>query len=223
MLLPDQRSDVVRCCQQLLATGLVRGTSGNVSVRQAESGTIAITPTGLDYPSMRAEDVAVLDTEGRQLDGSLRPTSELALHLGVYRQRPDVQAVVHTHSMFATTFAVLGKPLPPVHYLIARAGGRVPAAPYARYGTPELAQACVRTLGEGNAVLLANHGVVAVGPDLAAATAVAEAVEFVAELAWRAGLVGTPKLLTDAELVEAAEAFADYGSQPSTPPESGGI
>ncbi len=215
MLLPDQRNEVVQACRQLLATGLVRGTSGNVSLRQAESGSIAITPTGVGYPDMQAEQVAVLDTAGRQLDGALRPTSELALHLGIYRQRPDVHAVVHTHSMYATTFAVLGEPLPAVHYLIARAGGRVPLAPYARYGTLELAQACVRTLEDGLAVLLANHGVVAVGPDLAAAMAVAEAVEFVAELAWRARLAGTPNLLTEAQLAEAAEALADYGSQPS--------
>jgi L-fuculose-phosphate aldolase len=215
MLLPDQRSAVVQACQQLLATGLVRGTSGNVSIRQRESGLIAITPTGVGYPQLRPEDVAVLDADGRQLDGSLRPTSEIALHLGVYRRRPDVHAVVHTHSMFATTFAVLGEPLPPVHYLIARAGGHVPLAPYARYGTAELAQVSVETLGDGGAVLLANHGVVAVGPELAAAMAVAEAVEFVAELAWRSRLAGTPNLLTDAELAEATEAFADYGSQPS--------
>jgi L-fuculose-phosphate aldolase len=215
MLLPDQRSAVVQACQQLLATGLVRGTSGNVSIRQQESGLIAITPTGVGYPQMQPEDVTVLDAGGRQLDGSLRPTSEIALHLGVYRRRPDVHAVVHTHSMFATTFAVLGEPLPPVHYLIARAGGHVPVAPYARYGTVELAEVAARTLGDGGAVLLANHGVVAVGPELPAALAVAEAVEFVAELAWRSRLAGTSNLLTDAELAEAAEAFADYGSQPS--------
>jgi L-fuculose-phosphate aldolase len=211
VLLPDQRAAVVRACSELLATGLVRGTSGNVSVRDPASGAIAITPTGLPYPGMTAEDVAVLGPDGDQLDGALLPTSELALHLGVYRARPDVNAVVHTHSMFATTFAVLGEPVPPVHYLIVRAGGSVPVAPYARYGTVELAQACVRTLGTGFAVLLANHGVVAVGAGLDAAMQVAEAVEYTAELAWRARQAGVPRLLDADQLAAVRQAFTGYG------------
>lgn len=211
MLLPDQRSAVVRACRELLATGLVRGTSGNVSVRDPASGTIAITPTGLAYTGMRASDVAVLSPEGTQLGGDLRPTSELALHLGIYRDRPDVGAVVHTHSMFATTFAVLGEQIPAVHYLIVRAGETVPVAPYARYGTPELAESCVRTLGSGFAVLLANHGVVAVGAGLDTAMAVAEAVEYTAELAWRARQLGVPRVLDPDQLAAARAAFASYG------------
>jgi len=211
VLLADQRCAVVTACRDLLAAGLVRGTSGNVSVRVPATGTIAITPTGMRYPGMRAEDVAVLAPDGSQLDGALRPTSELALHLAVYAERPDVGAVVHTHSMFATTFAVLGEPVPPVHYLIARTGGSVPVAPYARYGTVELAQAAVRALGTGFAVLLANHGVVAVGTDLDHAMAVAEAVETTAELAWRARQAGVAQLLDADELAAAAEAFAGYG------------
>lgn len=211
MLLPDQRAAVARACRELLATGLVRGTSGNVSVRDPASGTIAITPTGLGYTGMRDCDVAVLSGDGDQLDGDLRPTSEVALHLGIYRARPDVAAVVHTHSMFATTFAVLGEQIPAVHYLIVRAGESVPVAPYARYGTAELAESCVRTLGSGFAVLLANHGVVAVGADLAAAMAVADAVEYTAELAWRARQLGTPRLLDAGQLAAARAAFASYG------------
>lgn len=218
MLLPDQRAAVVRVCSELLASGLVRGTSGNVSVRDPASGAIAITPTGLPYPGMTAGDVAVLGPDGNQLDGDLQPTSEVALHLGIYQARPDVGAVVHTHSMFATTFAVLGESVPPVHYLIARAGESVPVAPYARYGTAELAQSCVRTLGAGSAVLLANHGVVAVGADLSAALAVAEAVEFTAELAWRARQLGVARVLDADQLAEARTAFAGYGQPaPSSP------
>ncbi|MGI8667846.1 MAG: class II aldolase/adducin family protein [Jatrophihabitans sp.] len=214
MLLPDQRTAVLACCQQLLATGLVRGTSGNVSVRERDSGTIAISPTGVGYSQLSAADIVVLDPSGRQLDGRLRPTSELALHLGLYQARPELGAVVHTHSMFATTFAVLGEALPPVHYLIARAGGEVPVAPYARYGSPELAESCVRTLAGGGAVLLANHGVVAVGTSLAQAMEIAEAVEFVAELAWRARLAGSPRLLDEAQLAQARSALSSYGRQP---------
>ena len=211
MLLPDHREAVAQACRELLAAGLLRGTSGNVSVRDFDSGTIAITPTGVGYPGMRDSDVAVLSADGAQLDGELRPTSEVALHLGVYRARPDVGAIVHTHSMFATTFAVLGEQIPPVHYLIVRAGEAVPVAPYARYGTVELAESCVRTLGSGFAVLLANHGVVAVGADLGAAMAVAEAVEYTAELAWRARQLGVPQVLDTGQLAAARAAFASYG------------
>ena len=211
MLLPDHREAVAQACRELLAAGLLRGTSGNVSVRDFDSGTIAITPTGVGYPGMCDTDVAVLSADGAQLDGELRPTSEVALHLGVYRARPDVGAIVHTHSMFATTFAVLGEQIPPVHYLIVRAGEAVPVAPYARYGTVELAESCVRTLGSGFAVLLANHGVVAVGADLGAAMAVAEAVEYTAELAWRARQLGVAQVLDPGQLAAARAAFASYG------------
>jgi L-fuculose-phosphate aldolase len=219
VLLADQRSAVVDACRQLLAGGLLRGTSGNVSVREAESGAIAITPTGVGYPQLTAEDIAVIDDAGRRLAGDLLPTSELALHLAVYRHRPDVEAVVHTHSMFATTFAVLAEPIPAVHYLLARAGpGAQPVsvAPYARYGTEELADSCVRTLGRGNAVLLANHGLVAVGTGLAEAVSLADAVEYTAELAWRARQLGTPRLLDAGQLAEVGRALAEYG-QPRRP------
>jgi L-fuculose-phosphate aldolase len=209
MTLGEERTAVVRACQQLLATGLVRGTSGNVSVRRGEA--VAVSPTGVPYPELTPDAVPVVDLDGSPLDGSLAPTSELALHLAVYRARPDVAAIVHTHSMFATVFAVLGEPIPPVHYLLARAGGRVPLARYARYGTSELAEACVRALADQPAVLLSQHGVVAVGTELAEAMAVAEAVEYVAELGWRARLAGTPRVLDDGQLAEAAAAFRDYG------------
>ncbi|MEO9237526.1 MAG: class II aldolase/adducin family protein, partial [Jatrophihabitantaceae bacterium] len=116
------------------------------------------------------------------------------------------------HSIFATTFAVLGEPIPMVHYLLVRAGRQSPpVAPYARYGTEELARSCVDTLGDGGAVLLANHGVVAVGADLGAAMAVAEAVEYTAELAWRARQLGLPQVLDEAQCAAATEAFGTYG------------
>ncbi|MFL6164463.1 MAG: class II aldolase/adducin family protein [Jatrophihabitantaceae bacterium] len=209
MLLAEQRSAVVWGCQRLLATGLVRGTAGNISVRQADA--VAVSPTGVPYPELEPAAVPVVGLDGSRLDGALAPTSELALHLRIYRTRPDVAAIVHTHSMFATVFAVLDEPIPPVHYQLARAGGSPPIAPYARYGTEELAEACVRALADRPAVLLAHHGLVAVGSELAEAMTVAESVEYVAELAWRARLLGNQRALTDAQLAEAAEAFRGYG------------
>jgi L-fuculose-phosphate aldolase len=220
MLLAEHRSAIVTACQQLLADGLLRGTSGNLSIRDRDSQAIAITPTGIDYPAMTAADVAVLDGSGDRLDGALLPSSEWALHLAIFRQRPDVGAVVHTHSVFATTFAVLGEPVPPVHYLLARAGSDwlpVPVARYARYGSLELADNCVRTLADGNAVLLANHGLVAVGATLATAVALADAVEYTAELAWRARQLGQPRVLNADQLAAAAEAFGSYGQSYGRP------
>lgn len=209
MVLGDQRSAVVRGCRQLLTSGLVRGTSGNISIRQ--DGAVAVSPTGVPYPALAPAAVPVVDLAGNRVDGELAPTSELALHLAVYRTRPDVAAIVHTHSMFATVYAVLGEPIPAVHYQLARAGGSVPIAPYARYGTAELAEHCVRALADRPAVLLAHHGVVAVGAELDEAMAVAESVEYVAELGWRARLLGNQHALSAGQLAEAAEAFRGYG------------
>ena len=187
----------------------MRGTAGNVSARSG--GLVAITPTGADYRRLDQASVPVVDLHGRPVAGGLAPSSELPLHLAVYRARPDVGAVVHTHSTFATTFAVLGEELPAVHYVLAHAGRRVRVAPYATYGTGELADACVAALAGDRAVLLANHGVVAVGDGLERALLAAEAVEEVAELCWRARCLGTPAVLPDAEMERVARAFEGYG------------
>ena len=203
------RLEVAEGARQLLDRGLVRGTSGNLSARSG--GLVAVTPTGVGYRHLEPEQVTVIDLAGAVVDGRLRPSSEVPMHLAVYRARPDVGAVAHTHSVFATTFAVLGEELPAVHYLLAWAGRRVRVAPYASYGTPAIARGCVEVLGGDGAVLLANHGVVAVGADVAGALVVAEAVESTAELCWRARLLGTPAVLPDAEMDRVAEALRCYG------------
>jgi len=209
VVLAELRAAVATAALRLLEAGLVRGTAGNVSARAG--GLVAVTPTGLDYRRLDHGSIPVVDLDGRVVEGDLAPSSELPLHLAVYRARNDVGAVVHTHSTFATTFAVLGEELPAVHYLLAHAGRRVRLAPYATYGTGELAGACVAALGADGAVLLANHGVVAVGPGLDRALLVAEAVEQVAELCWRARCLGTPVVLPDKEMDRVARAFEHYG------------
>lgn len=214
MRLQPQREAVVAACRHLLTSGLVTGTSGNISVRDTGSGLLAVSPSGTDYLSMTAEDVAVMDIDGQVVDGRLAPTTEAVMHLGIYAARPDVGAVVHTHSPFATTFAVLGEPVPAVHYILAKAGD-VRVAPYARYGTTQIARACVETLGEDDGVLLANHGVVAVGDGLGSAMAVAEAIEFTAEVTWRARSIGVPNVLDADEMAGVAAAFSTYGRQPA--------
>jgi L-fuculose-phosphate aldolase len=214
MVLAEQRADVAQACRALLAAGLVRGTSGNVSIRHGAQ--VAVSPTALAYSRLQPEDVPVVGLDASPVDGRTRPTSELALHLAIYRARAEVGAVVHTHSVFATVFAVLGEQIPAVHYQLARAGGEVPVAGYARYGSEELAQRCVLALADRRAVLLAHHGVVAVGPDLPEAMAVAESVEYVAELAYRARLLGGGRVLDAPQLAEAAESFRTY-RQPDGP------
>jgi L-fuculose-phosphate aldolase len=205
----DPAAAVVTACRSLAAAGLVRGTSGNVSIRQGEL--IFASPTGVPYQELESAMVSVVRLSDGNLGSGLVPTSELPLHLAVYRGRPDVNAIVHTHSMFATVFASRQQSVPPVHYLLARAGGPPPVAPYARYGSAELAENCAKTLGDSRSVLLANHGLVCTGATLAEAMAAAEAIEYVAELAWRAMQSGAPVLLTDEQLAEAAQAFDGYG------------
>jgi len=211
VLLPTERQVIIHACRELVAGGLVRGTSGNVSIRDTATGLIAITPSGTNYLTMVPQEVAVLNLDGDTVEGKLRPTTEAALHLQIYRARPDVNAVVHTHSPFATTLAALHEPVPAVHYILAKAATTVQVAPYQRYGTPELAAACVLTLGADWGVLLANHGVVAVGKQMASALAVAEAIEFTAEITWRARAIGTPVVLDETEMAGVASAFSTYG------------
>jgi L-fuculose-phosphate aldolase len=211
-VLAGVRARVVEAGVRLLDAGLARGTAGNVSARAGDD-LVAITPTGLDYRRLTAADVPLLAMDGRVVAGGTRPSSEVPMHLAVYRGRRDVGAIVHTHSVFATTLAVLGEELPGVHYAIALAGRRVRVAPYATYGTEALAERCVATLGADRAVLLANHGVLAVGGDLDLALAVAEAVEFTAEVCWRARCLGAPNVLPDQELDRVARAFAGYGQR----------
>jgi L-fuculose-phosphate aldolase len=197
----------------MLACGLTTGTGGNLSVRDPEEGTIALTPSGIDYDRLTPEDMVVVDEEGGVIEGRHRPTSELGLHLAVYRTRADVGSVVHTHSVYATTLACLHWEIPPVHYLIGFAGKTVPVAPYATFGTEGLARSAVDTLGRGNAVLLANHGLVAVGPHLARAFAAAEEIELVARIYYQARCAGEPRLIGEEEMDRVMEKLAGYGRQ----------
>jgi L-fuculose-phosphate aldolase len=214
-VLEELRRQVAATARAMHASGLVRGIAGNVSAR---TGTlVAATPTGVPARFLHPRQVAVVDLTGTPVEGDWRPTSELPMHLAVYRARPDATAIVHTHSVFATTFAVLGQEIPAVHYVVGFAGTRVPVAGYARYGTEELGANCVAALADGNAVLLANHGVLAVGPTPSRALTVAEAVEYTAELCWRARALGTPHILDEAEMTRVIEAFVTYGQPGSRP------
>lgn len=195
---------------EILEEGLTQKTSGNVSVRFDENR-VAISPSGVPYHEIEPADVPILDLDGEQVGEGKPPSSETPMHLAAYRRREDVGGVVHTHSPYATTFASLGQSIPPSHYLIAFAGKEVPVAPYARNGSEELAEAAMDTMGEdANAVLLRNHGVLAVAPTLDDAHNVAARVEYVGRIHWQASLLGEPELVGDDELDGLIDYFQDY-------------
>jgi L-fuculose-phosphate aldolase len=216
MLLMSERNDIVRLGRRLLTAGLTTGTGGNLSIFNRRDGLIAISPSGIEYEVMTSADVPVVDVAGMTVEGSEKPSSELDFHLALYRKRPDIQAVVHTHSVYATTMACLNWEIPAVHYLVAFSGLKVPLAPYATFGTPQLAANVAESIGDFNALLLANHGLVTVGPNLATAFAVAEEIELVARIYYQAKCIGEPVILPNGEMSRVVEKFAVYGRKGET-------
>ena len=204
------REEIVAVAQTLDQAGLVPNKSGNVSRRSPDG--FLITPAGVFYRDLTPEQIVALTLGGEPEPGAARPSSEWRMHAAIYSQRPDVSAIVHTHSPRATALACAGRGIPPFHYMIALAGGDIRCMPYATFGTFELAASAVRGLAGRRATLLANHGVVTVGASLREAHSVAVEVEnlagqYLAMLA--AGL--QPVLLSDDELRNVIGRFQDYG------------
>jgi L-ribulose-5-phosphate 4-epimerase len=192
------REELVRLHAELPRHQLVVWTGGNVSVRDPESGLVAIKPSGVRYEDLTAASMVVMDLDGAVVEGDLRPSSDVASHLYVYRHRPDVNGVVHTHSRFATAFAAVGRPIPV--YLTAQAdefGGPIPCAGFAFIGDDSIGQLVVDGLGRSPAILLRNHGVFTVGPSAEAAVKAAVMVEDIAATVWAALQLGTPDILDD--------------------------
>jgi L-fuculose-phosphate aldolase len=207
------RTRIVEVGIELERLGILDLTAGNISVRTGEDD-IAITPSGIPYGDTTAEDIVICSlSEGAVLDGLRKPSSELALHRSVYAARPETGAVVHTHSPYATTLAVLRRPIPAVHYVISRLGtSEVPVVDYATYGTEELAENALAGLpGTTKALLLANHGALALGDDLDEAALNARVLETLAATYWRALAVGSPVILSDDEIVRVMERHKQYG------------
>ena len=202
------REQVAAASRRLAAERLVHGGAGNVSVRAGER--VAVTPAGSVLRELEAADVAVVGLDGRPEAGAA-PTSELSMHLGVYRSR-DAGAVVHCHAPVATALSVVLDELPPVHYELALLGGPIRVAPYATFGTLELAEHVLAALEGRSAALMASHGVVTLGSTADEAVERALVLEFCCEVYWRAAAIGAPRLLSREALDAAAAAFAGQRS-----------
>ena len=213
MILREEREQVVEYCRMLTTHKLTKGTGGNISACNREKGLMAISPSGMDYFKTEPEDVVVLDLEGRVVEGRRVPSSETDMHRLLYIDRSDINAVVHAHSTYATTLACMRWDLPAVHYLVGFAGHDVRCAPYATFGTPELARVAVEGMKGRFAVLLGNHGLLAAGPNMHYAFNVAEEIEFVCELYWRSKAVGEPVLLDAGDMETVLEKFKTYGQR----------
>jgi L-fuculose-phosphate aldolase len=203
---------VIATCRALARSGLTHGTSGNVSVRR-DAESFFVSPTGMAYDALDLLDIPRVEIKGRW-HGRRRPSSEWRFHRDIYRARTDVMAIVHTHSVHAAALACNGSGIPAFHYMVAVAGGDdIRCAPYATFGTQTLSNNAVAALENRKACLLANHGVIATGVDLAAALALAGEVENLAAQYIAALQVGSPHILDAAEMARVIEKFRTYGKQ----------
>jgi L-fuculose-phosphate aldolase len=216
-MLDSEREQVAAASRRLAAEGLVTGTSGNLSARREDH--VAITPTGAPLAELEPAQVTVVDLEGRLAAGDLEPTSEIDLHLGVYR-RYEAGAVVHTHAPMATALSCVLDELPCVHYGMLLLGGSVRVAPYATFGTPKLAGSVLDALEGRTAALMANHGAITYGADVGRAVETSLLLEWACTVYWRAAAIGTPRVLDEDEqgAVIAAATERRYGTtRPANP------
>lgn len=206
------RRGIIQAARQMNAIGLNQGTSGNISARFEDR--MLITPSGVPYDVLEPEDIAALPIDGAYgaYEGPLKPSSEWRFHLDITKARAEVGAIVHAHSTFATTLACCRKEIPAVHYMIAASGGpTIRCADYATYGTKELSNAALRALEGRTCCLLANHGMIATGPDLGKAMWLAVELETIAKQYYYALALGGPVLLPDEEIAKVVERFKGYG------------
>jgi L-fuculose-phosphate aldolase len=207
----DLREQVIATAREMNRRGLNHGTSGNVSARSSPDRFL-ITPSAIPYEQLVADDIVEIGLDGQVVRGARKPSTEWRLHLEILRARPEVDGVVHTHSLHAVAIACTRRPIPAFHYMVALAGGAdVRCAEYATYGTDELARNTVAALAGRKACLLANHGLVAVGTGLASALSLAEGIEVLSAQYWHALQIGPPVILDDAEMARVMERIASYG------------
>jgi L-fuculose-phosphate aldolase len=206
------RDKLVSTAKKMSALGLTPGMSGNVSVRTSSG--MLVTPSGMPYEDLVPDDAVAVQLDGTIRPGQRTPSSEWQLHRDILASRKDVEAIVHTHSLFSTTLSMLRRSIPSVHYMVVLAGSdEIPCAEYATFGSAELALNAVTALRGGSACLLANHGMVALGATLDGALRLAAEVETLASQYWHAAQIGTPHVLDGAELARVRARFAEYGQK----------
>lgn len=211
MILQEEREQVVEFGKKMVELGLTVGTFGNLSIFNPKEKLMAISPSGMDYFSTRPEDVVVLTPDGEKVDGDRKPSSEYDMHRIFYQKRPGINAVVHTHSTYATTLACLQWPIEPIHYLVAYSGADVPCIPYVQFGTYDLAEAAYRSMGDDHfACLLGNHGLLAVGGNLSYTMDVAQQIEFVSEIYYKARIAGGAVKMSDHDMEKVLGSFQSY-------------
>jgi len=212
----ELRDQLIATARAMGANGLNRGTAGNVSVR-CNTG-FYITPTGMPYDTLAADDIPLMALDGSH-QGRRKPSSEWRFHRDLYAARPEFGAVLHAHSPFAVSLACLRREIPPFHYMIARFGGdTIRCADYAIFGSQELSTAALQAMAGRRACLLANHGLLVAGRDLAEALALAIEFEDLCEQYWRACAIDRPVLLSADDMAAVIKKFSDYGQQwPANP------
>jgi L-ribulose-5-phosphate 4-epimerase len=212
-MLEELKEEVYRLNLDLPRFNLVAWTSGNVSVRDPKTGLVVIKPSGVRYEAMRQDQMIVLDVDGRVVEGKLKPSSDTATHLYVYRNRPDVFGMVHTHSNYATAFAVVGQPIPAVLTAIAdEFGGPIPVGGFALIGGEEIGKEIVRSIGGSVAILMQNHGVFTIGASGEEAVKAAVMVEDVARTVWIAMQIGEPRSIPQEAVARLRKRYAtEYG------------
>lgn len=212
MLMELERQQIVEYGKKISSEKLTSGTSGNISVYDPETGLMAISPSGIDYFETKPEDIVIMKLDGTIVEGSRKPSSEHNLHIALYKVKKDARSIIHTHSTYCTVLSTLNMPIQAVHYVLADAGSNVvPVAPYVTFGTNELAKVVAESIGEADACLMQNHGMVACGKNMNAAFTLARECEWISEVQWRAMCIGKPNILDKEEMDVVMGKFNNYG------------
>ena len=211
MLLIKERQFIKEYGLKLLEKGLTKATGGNLSIYNRKENLIAISPSAISYKKINIEDIVIMNLEGEKVESNKKPSTEFQLHRIIYKNIKNVNAVIHTHPTYSTTIACLNEEIPPVHYLIAYSGYKVPCANYAAFGSKKLAKNVYKAMGKKyNAVLMANHGLITVGENIEKALNVSEVVEYCAELYYRTKNFSEPKILSKKQMKKVINNFEDY-------------
>lgn len=210
MILKEERKKIVKMGKKILNQGFTKGTGGNLSIYNPEEKLFAITPSGIPYEEIEPKMICVADVEGNLIEGK-KPSSEFEMHRLVYKNRSDIRALIHAHTLYSTAVASLKDELPAVHYMIGVAGKNIRVAPYATYGSDELAENALKGMEDRNAVLLANHGILVGGKDLDFCLYALDEIEYVAQIYLLTSASGYPNIIPDDEMERVIEKFKTYG------------